>query len=191
MTTAIAPTPSQSGRNTLVNAPLKNSFAFGLGYTGPKTVTGSPFSRNGFADEARAARPIEYAAALRVNGAPPEMFCDGHADLPDATASGLDPKELYKVPYQFRHCVAGVKDLAEARSLVGKTADEIHASNVYISDFESHFEAMYESIQRLERWLKVDYELLTDEEYEANGIRVHGLETGQAFSALRRLLFSV
>jgi hypothetical protein len=50
-----------------------------------------------------------YASAIRES-APPTMFADG--DLPVFTASGVDPRELLKVPWYARHAVAAAPSAA-------------------------------------------------------------------------------
>ncbi|MFI8569858.1 hypothetical protein ACIGGF_25225 [Rhodococcus sp. NPDC078407] len=100
---------------------MKNYFVWAIDE--PVYVTGNPWSLNGIADEAWAVDPIRYTAAMRVNGPPPKMFRGGLADLPGVTGSGLDPQELEKVPYRLRHFVAGLTDLEQAQSLVGKITE--------------------------------------------------------------------
>lgn len=67
-----------------------------------KTIELDVYGSNPLVDDARLSTGA-YPQAV-TEGAPPTMFADG--ELPPFTASGVDPRELRKVPWYARHAVA-------------------------------------------------------------------------------------
>jgi pyruvate/2-oxoglutarate dehydrogenase complex dihydrolipoamide acyltransferase (E2) component len=95
---------------------------------GPNLVAVDPWHRNALAEEARQANPALYALASATEPAP-TLFASG--DLPPFTASGIDPRELLRLPWRARHAAAQEQERAavhrifEACTSSGLTHDDV------------------------------------------------------------------
>lgn len=83
-------------------------------------VTIDPFGPNPLLEDLRQANPA-WAAAAEAASPAPGMFESG-GDLPPFTASGIDPTELWRVPYVARHAVAAAETPAKALQILEDVA---------------------------------------------------------------------
>jgi hypothetical protein len=77
------------------------------------------YARNPLVDEARRTRS---QASLQAASDAPTLFHSG--DLPPFTASGIDPDNLLRVPWQARHAIASAATTAQAFELLERYADD-------------------------------------------------------------------
>jgi hypothetical protein len=86
----------------------------------PAGSTADPiYARNPLVDEARRTRA---QASLQAAADAPTLFHSG--DLPPFTASGIDPENLLRVPWQARHAVASAPTTAQAFELLERYTDD-------------------------------------------------------------------
>jgi hypothetical protein len=85
-----------------------------------RTVQLDVYGPNPLVEDARQATGA-YTVAIRES-APPTMFADG--DLPVFTASGIDPRELLKVPWYARHAVAAAPSAATVFEAIEQFAQD-------------------------------------------------------------------
>lgn len=88
-------------------------------------VTYDPYGPNPLAEDARQHDPAAAAAAVGI-GPAPTMFTAG--DLPAFTASGLDPRELRKLPWPARLVVAADPDQARVWAAFEEYQDDPEAA---------------------------------------------------------------
>lgn len=86
-----------------------------------------------------------YAEAAKFGGQIPTLFTSG--DLPVATSSGLDPRELLRVPWYGRHAVAAAPTLAEAQDLIDDLSEPGHLRDEYEAT-----EGVRDYRARVEQW---------------------------------------
>lgn len=104
-----------SGQTTTVRS------TFGAG----QMVATDPYGPNPLAEDARQFDPESYAAAVRIS-APPTPFAAGA--LPTFTASGIDPRDLAKLPWQARLVVAGDSDPGRVYAAFQEYVDDPEAA---------------------------------------------------------------
>lgn len=107
------------------------------------------YSANPCIDEAVVTSRNTFRAAL-VNGPAPTMFNGG--DLPAATRSGLDPKELMRAPWMARHAIAEAKTLPEAVELLEMVSGPDGVDNAAMLEL-GHNPGVRDYQARFQHWL--------------------------------------
>lgn len=90
----------------------------------PSTAEYDPYAANVPAEDFLSVNPATFQVALSAAGPPPKMFSGGTADLPAFTASGLDVRQLMKLPALTRHWAAAEPDLAKVHGFFEQYSDD-------------------------------------------------------------------
>lgn len=105
------------------------------------------YGPNPLAEAAQARDPRRFEEVASVLE-PPKMFANGSADHPIFCASGIDPRELLRLPAQMRHAVAAEPDINRVFRYF-----EDFAANPDFADARLDHPGLREAEQRMNDWL--------------------------------------